>query len=203
MRQLPKDDIQKKRDLVKRLQVRLNELDQLHADSEDLDCLSCDEEEEQVATNTQPQEPSGLRQRPIPQPTEPTATSTATSNRYTQPFPSDKDTNSLQSRESTLTSHEKEKDLLSASLLSLAAQLKSSAASFQSTIESEKGTVDATVEALDKSSGSMEGAGGKLKTLQRETEGAGWFRRMRIYAEVAGLWVLLVLLVFVGPKLRF
>jgi len=75
--------------------------------------------------------------------------------------------------------------------------------SFSSTIENEKGTVDATVSALDKSVGGMEGAGGKMKLLQRETEGAGWFRRMRIYAEVAALWVVLVLLVFVGPKLRF
>ena len=49
----------------------------------------------------------------------------------------------------------------------------------------------------------MEGAGGKMKQLSRETEGAGWFRRMRLYAEVAGLWVLVVLLVFVFPKLRF
>ena len=92
---------------------------------------------------------------------------------------------------------------LQRSLLDLAVQLKQSVRGFGASIEAEKDTLDATVAGLDNSTGAMEGAGGKMKMLQRETEGAGWFKRMRLYAEVAGLWVLVVLLVFVFPKLRF
>jgi hypothetical protein len=39
--------------------------------------------------------------------------------------------------------------------------------------------------------------------LQRMTEGEGWWGRMKLYAFVYGLMVVLVLVVFVLPKLRF
>jgi hypothetical protein len=92
---------------------------------------------------------------------------------------------------------------LSKSLLDLAVQLKQSVRGFGAAIEGEKGILDAAVGGLDKSTGAMEGAGGKMKLLSRETEGVGWFKRIRLYLEVAGLWLLVVLLVFVFPKLRF
>jgi hypothetical protein len=195
---------------VKRLQARLNELDHLYADEEDLDCDSCDEEGQQVSDlKPPPQAAHGIRQRSTTssaqQPSDPQATTTS-SNRYSSalpPKPSLDGTSSLQNRESKIASQERERDDLQASLLNLAKQLKTSVQGFGSSMESEKGTLDATVLGLDKSMGGMEGAGGKMKQLQRETEGAGWFRRMRLYAEVAGLWVLVVLLVFVFPKLRF
>lgn len=208
-KQLPKDDIQRKRDLVKRLQARLNELDHLYASADDQDCDSCDEDEE--AAYTQPrrlpsqQEPSGLRQRnTTTNPHSPQATTTS-SNRYsnnTAPSPPT-EKSPLQSRESALASHDAEREALQSSLLSLAQQLKTSAKSFGSHIESEKGTLEATVLGLDKSVGGMEGAGGKMKQLQRDSEGWNFFQRIRLYVEVAVLWVVLVLLVFVGPKLRF
>jgi hypothetical protein len=157
--------------------------------------------------NAEPQEAEGIRHRtsPTQQPLEPQSTTTS-SNRYAQELPpkspSD-DQSSLQNRETKLASHERERDDLQASLLNLAKQLKTSVQSFGTSIESEKGTLEATVLGLDKSMGGMEGAGGKMKQLQRETEGAGWFKRIYLYAQVAGLWLVLVLLVFVFPKLRF
>jgi hypothetical protein len=192
------------------LQTRLNKLDHLYAHEEDEDCESCDEDEQRVSDlKARPQEPEGIRQRAtVPstsQPPQPQATTTS-SNRYSQirpPKSSGNDQSTLQSRESKIAAHEHEKDDLQASLFNLARQLKSSVQGFGVQIESEKGTLDATVLGLDKSVGGMEGAGGKMDQLRRETEGAGWFRRLYLYGQVAGLWVLVVLLVFVFPKLRF
>jgi hypothetical protein len=49
----------------------------------------------------------------------------------------------------------------------------------------------------------MEAAGKRMGMLRRMTEGKGWFGRMMLYAWIAGLWVVAILLVFVGPKFRF
>ncbi len=39
--------------------------------------------------------------------------------------------------------------------------------------------------------------------LKRMSEGKGWWGRIMLYAWIGGLWVVAILLVFVGPKLRF
>lgn len=188
----------------------MNELDQLYAqeDGEDEeDCESCDEEEERQALPSKhlPGTTGGLRQRgAATQPPDPRAQATSTSNRYARPLPlSPDDTAGLQSKEKQLASHQQERDTLASDLLNLAAQLKMSARNFGATLEAEKGTLDATVQGLDKGVGGLDGASGKMKQLQRETEGVGWFRRMRLYLEVGGLWLAVILLVFILPKLRF
>ncbi|KIW01774.1 uncharacterized protein PV09_06946 [Verruconis gallopava] len=212
-KKLPKDDIQRKRDLVKRLQARLNELDHLYAQEDEEECESCDEEEHEPTKAGIIQEPEGMRQRGQggSSAIQPTATTTS-SNRYSQAFPRSKSSATreneesdwaLKSRESKISSHDRERAELQTSLLNLAVQLKQSARGFGASIEQEKGTLNAAILGLDKSVGGMEGAGGKMDSLRRETEGVGWWRRMRLYVEVGGLWLLAVLLVFVFPKLRF
>jgi hypothetical protein len=156
----------------------------------------------------QAQEPEGIRQRSIANPSQQTQaiTTSSSTNRYnnnTGTKSINSTTQDAPSRESQIATHDTERESLQRSLLDLAVQLKQSARGFNASMEAEKGILDAAASGLDKTMGGMEGAGGKMKQLSRETEGAGWFRRMRLYAEVAGLWVLVVLLVFVFPKLRF
>ena len=49
----------------------------------------------------------------------------------------------------------------------------------------------------------MEAAQKRVGALRRLTEGRGWWGRMLMYAYIAGLMVLAILIVFVLPKLRF
>jgi hypothetical protein len=49
----------------------------------------------------------------------------------------------------------------------------------------------------------MEAAGKRMGLLKRMSEGKGWWGRIMLYAWIGGLWVVAILLVFVGPKLRF
>jgi len=63
--------------------------------------------------------------------------------------------------------------------------------------------MDRAVRGLDKNTTGMEAAGKRMGLLKRMSEGKGWWGRMMLYAWIAGLWVVAILLVFVGPKLRF
>ena len=105
--------------------------------------------------------------------------------------------------EQELSSHRLEQEDLTSSLLSLAGQLKASSQSFQTTLENEKSVLDRAVQGIDKTSTTMEAAGKRMGMLRRMTEGKGWWGRMMLYAWIFGLWVVAVLIVFVGPKLRF
>lgn len=151
-------------------------------------------------TNTQP---PTLRNRnptttkPIPtssQPATATTTSTSTSTNLNPTLPT---------KESALSASRLEQEDLTTSLLSLASQLKSSSQSFQATLENEKSILDRAVTGIDKTSSTMEAAGQRMGMLRRMTEGKGWWGRMMLYAWIFGLWVVAVLIVFVGPKLRF
>ena len=73
-KQLPKDDVQRKRELVKRLQAQLNELDQLYAHDEEVEDEDSSDEEEaktrpQIASLSQDTE--GIRQRTTTSTTQP------------------------------------------------------------------------------------------------------------------------------------
>lgn len=109
----------------------------------------------------------------------------------------------LPTKESALSASRLEQEDLTTSLLSLASQLKASSQSFQATLENEKSILDRAVTGIDKTSSTMEAAGQRMGMLRRMTEGKGWWGRMMLYAWVFGLWVVAVLIVFVGPKLRF
>jgi hypothetical protein len=56
---------------------------------------------------------------------------------------------------------------------------------------------------MSKTSDNMEGVGRKMGMLTRMTEGEGWLGRMRLYVLVYGLMLVLVVVVFALPKLRF
>jgi hypothetical protein len=96
-----------------------------------------------------------------------------------------------------------EQEDLTSSLLTLASQLKSSSQSFQSTLEGEKSALDRAVSGIDRTSSTMEAAGKRMGMLRKMTEGKGLWGRMMLYAWIFGLWVVAILIVYVGPKLRF
>lgn len=109
----------------------------------------------------------------------------------------------VQDTEQTLSTHRAEQEDLTGSLLSLASQLKSSSQAFQTSLDSEKSVLARAVDGLDRTTGNMQAAERRMGMLRRMTEGKGWWGRMMLYAWILGLWVVAVLIVFLGPKLRF
>ena len=109
----------------------------------------------------------------------------------------------LENTEQELGAQRLEQEDLTSSLLSLASQLKASSQTFQATLENEKSVLDRAVSGIDKTSTTMEAAGKRMGMLRRMTEGKGWWGRMMLYAWIFGLWIVALLIVFVGPKLRF
>lgn len=108
-----------------------------------------------------------------------------------------------QDTEQTLSTHRAEQEDLTSSLLSLASQLKSSSQAFQTSLDSEKSVLARAVDGLDRTTGNMQAAERRMGMLRRMTEGKGWWGRMMLYAWILGLWLVAVLIVFLGPKLRF
>ena len=102
-----------------------------------------------------------------------------------------------------LESQESEQTALTDSLLTLASALKDSTLSFSDSVTASKPLVDQTSQALDKNVGGMERASQNMGMLRRMTEGRGWWSRLGLWAKVGVLWVVLILVMFVMPKLRF
>lgn len=102
-----------------------------------------------------------------------------------------------------LESHESEQTALTDSLLTLASALKASTLSFSDSVTASNPLVEKTSEALDKNVGGMERASQNMGMLRKMTEGKGWWSRLGLWAKVGVLWVVLILVVFVMPKLRF
>ncbi|RDW89853.1 uncharacterized protein DSM5745_01628 [Aspergillus mulundensis] len=96
-----------------------------------------------------------------------------------------------------------EQENLTSSLLDLATQLKTSSQQFQASLEAEKSVLTRAAEGLDRTTGNLAVAERRMGMLRRMTEGKGWWGRMMLYAWIFGLWVVAILIVFVGPKLRF
>ncbi|KAL4960266.1 uncharacterized protein BDV14DRAFT_148020 [Aspergillus stella-maris] len=105
--------------------------------------------------------------------------------------------------ESGLSTDRAEQEDLTSSLLDLATQLKSSSQQFQASLEAEKSVLARAAEGLDRTTGNLAAAEKRMGLLRRMTEGKGWWGRMMLYAWIFALWVVAVLIVFVGPKLRF
>ncbi|KAI5203684.1 hypothetical protein E4T39_04065 [Aureobasidium subglaciale] len=221
--------LQQKRDLIKQLNTRLIELNQL-ASSQD-DSSSSDEEDEEgdeqrarefapaVQTSdtldtdpslTSPQQAaqdlaSTLRNRNqnalnSHMPPD-SATTTALFGARSTTNPSG--TGDKLSTEQILDSANRDQDTLTSSLVALAQSLKQSSLSFASSLESEKEVLRRAENGLDKNSMGMEAAGNRMGMLRRMTEGKGWWGRIRLYVIIAGLWIIAFLFVFAGPKLRF
>ncbi|KAK1832305.1 hypothetical protein QBC39DRAFT_381657 [Podospora conica] len=105
--------------------------------------------------------------------------------------------------EAILDHQRAEQDMLSESILKLAGDLKASSLAFTATLEEDREVVDRAGQGMSKTGEGMDAVTKRVGALQRMTEGEGWWGRMRLYAQVYGLMVVLVLVVFVLPKLRF
>jgi outer membrane biosynthesis protein TonB len=145
------------------------------------------------SSTTQPAPPT-LRNRRTTQPAPPSTEKAAATG---------SSTTKISETETELSTHRLEQEDLTSSLLSLASQLKSSSQSFQSTLEGEKSALDRAVSGIDRTSATMEAAGRRMGMLRKMTEGQGLWGRMMLYAWIFGLWVVAILIVYVGPKLRF
>lgn len=146
-------------------------------------------------SSTSPPAPPTLRNRHTNHPAPPSSTEKAAA--------TGSNTNKLSGTEAELSTHRLEQEDLTSSLLTLASQLKSSSQSFQSTLEGEKSALDRAVSGIDRTSTTMEAAGKRMGMLRKMTEGKGLWGRMMLYAWIFGLWVVAILIVYVGPKLRF
>ncbi|KAK3692412.1 synaptobrevin [Podospora appendiculata] len=105
--------------------------------------------------------------------------------------------------EAILDRQRAEQDALSESILKLAGALKASSHALSTSLDEDKELVDRAGDRIHRTGEGMQAVTRRMGMLQRVTEGEGWWGRMRLYAMIYGLMVVLVLLVFVMPKLRF
>lgn len=197
------------RALIKRLTERLHELD-----SQDSDAYSSESEGEDLvgervqspssgstATSPGPLTPSHGRQenetllesnlRNRSQSSKPAASSGASTALPSNP--------TAQLLESSST----EQMDLTSSMVSLVAQLKSSTLAFSSSLDLDNEALARAQEGLEKNETGMQAAGKRMGMLRRMSEGKGWWGRMMLYAWIGGLWIIAIMLVFIGPKFRF
>ncbi|KAH7092228.1 hypothetical protein FB567DRAFT_463258 [Paraphoma chrysanthemicola] len=219
-------DLQQKRELIKQLNQRIYDLNQLDDSISEGSVDSDDEDEDtfpsyapriqaeagrDVSTSTEGNEAlrnaaenltSELRRRGKVD-----AAQGAQSASGNSLFPSKSTTTtcdpSLPQTEALLSHHRDEQESLTTSLLDMAKQLKQQSLLFGQTLESDKSIVDRAVSGLDQNQLNMDAASRRMGTLRKMTEGRGWFARMKLYALIFGLWVIAFLIVFVGPKIRF
>ncbi|KAH6627649.1 hypothetical protein F5144DRAFT_630930 [Chaetomium tenue] len=117
--------------------------------------------------------------------------------------PTSHTTTAITTTEAILDHQRAEQDALSESILKLASDLKASSKAFSASLDEDREVVDRAGQGITRTGQNMEGVTRTMGMLQRMTEGEGWWGRMRLYAIVYGLMVVLVLVVFVLPKLRF
>lgn len=110
---------------------------------------------------------------------------------------------SLSSTEATLASDSREQEALTTSLVSLTSMLKQQTNNFFATLQADKYMLESTSDGLEKNVTGMAAASKITSTLRRMSEGKGWWGRIMLYAWIFGLWTVAILLVFIGPKLRF
>lgn len=92
---------------------------------------------------------------------------------------------------------------LTSDLITMTSRLKSNAQSLSQSLLVDSETLNRAQSSLDKNESSMEAASKRIGLLRRMSEGKGWWGRMMLYAWIAGLWVVAIGLVFLGPKFRF
>lgn len=163
------------------------------------------------ATTTTSQTLRPRHPNPPPPPTASTTTATSTTNTsalFANHRPSSQSatttsTTAISTTEAILDHQRAEQDALSESILKLASELKASSHAISASLDEDKELVDRAGQGMSKTGESMEGVTRRMGVLTRMTEGEGWWGRMKLYAIVYGLMVVLVLVVGVLPKLRF
>ncbi|KAH7380463.1 hypothetical protein DE146DRAFT_297768 [Phaeosphaeria sp. MPI-PUGE-AT-0046c] len=219
-------DLQQKRELIKQLNQRIYELNQLDDTASEGSVDSDDSDEDQypsyapriqaeagrdVSTSSEGNEAllnaaenftSSIRRRGKAESAQ--GAQTVSGNSL---FPSKSSTTSgdtsLPQTEALLAHHSDEQDSLTTSLLEMAKQLKQQSVHFGQTLEGDKGILDRAVSGLDKNQLGMDAASRRMGTLRKMTEGKGWLARLKLYGMIFGLWLVAFLIVFVGPKIRF
>jgi hypothetical protein len=214
-------ELQQKRELIKQLNQRIYELNQLDdAESDDSDeededddafpsyapriqaeagrDVSTSNEGNEALRNAAENLTSSLRKRGKPDDTAQGAT-TASGNSL---FDS-KSKSPAPQTEDILAHNSLEQDSLTDSLLAMAQQLKQQSLHFGQTLEGDKSVLDRALAGLDQGQLGMDAASARMGTLRRMTEGKGWFARMKLYGLIFGLWLIIFLIFFVGPKIRF
>jgi hypothetical protein len=136
-------------------------------------------------------------------PTIATPSSRATGTDYGARTDNQTTNNNLQNKEKILSADRAEQEQIMDSLLALTRELKTAQTTFHDSLEGEKKHLGLATQGLDKNLDGIEAAGKRMGTLRQMSEGKGWFGRMMLYAYIAGLWVLALVIVFVLPKLRF
>ncbi|KAH8171978.1 membrane fusion protein use1 domain-containing protein [Sarocladium implicatum] len=96
-----------------------------------------------------------------------------------------------------------EQEALTGSMLDLAQRLKASTKSIHTELEADKDIVGRAGEGLDKTERTMESATGRMGVLRKMTEGEGWYGRLMLWVKVGVMFVVVLLIMFVMPKLRF
>lgn len=109
----------------------------------------------------------------------------------------------LTTTEAILDHQRREQDMISESILKMATDLKASSLSFSEKLVLDKDVVSRAGQGLDKNERGLEAAARRMGMLRRATEGKGWFGRIMLYLWIYGLMLVLVVVVFGLPKLRF
>ncbi|KAL6708621.1 hypothetical protein ACN47E_002602 [Coniothyrium glycines] len=220
-------DLQHKRELIKQLNQRIYELNQLDDETSDGSAESGDDDDDDfpsyapkihadagrdvTSAETQGNEAfqnaaqglaSQLRRRGKPDDDQ---GAKAASGNSLLPSKSTATTGdpTLPQTEALLSHNRVEQELLTTGLLEMAKQLKQQSEHFNTTLENDKGVLERATSSLDKNSANMDAASQRMGTLRRMTEGKGWWDRIKLYGMIAGLWLACFLIVFVGPKIRF
>ncbi|WPH02540.1 Hypothetical protein R9X50_00540500 [Acrodontium crateriforme] len=226
-KQKSQTDLQQKRELIKRLNARLQELNQLDdEDDEDDEDEDEDEDVEDVLSRYAPavknasagldtgepqetrineKQASELRARRRLQVegNRDAASSTAREHLFAGRPREPQPQSETEQTEMLMAHNRGEQENLTSGLLGLARALKESSQQFSSSLEAEKDVLKRAEGGLDKSAQGMEVAERKMSTLRKMSEGQGWYGRIKLYAFIAALWLACFLLVFIGPKLRF
>ncbi|KAK4690580.1 hypothetical protein P7C71_g6240, partial [Lecanoromycetidae sp. Uapishka_2] len=202
-KQAAQTDLFAQRALIKRLTDRLHDLE---AQGDDDDLLYGPEDEEDILGEDDPIAPAPAEE---PDPLKPPASVTSEPqstlrNRHHPLQPSTSTADPPPTDQADLLAHnDTESANLTSSLLTLAQALKASSTQFSASLATDTETLNRATEGLDKNATGMEAAGKRIGLLKRMSEGKGWWGRIMLYAWIGGLWVVAILLVFVGPKLRF
>lgn len=114
-----------------------------------------------------------------------------------------KQTTDVSTSEAILDHQRKEQEEVTEDLLRMASQLKLSSQKFGAALQEDTEVLTHAGQGLSKNELSLEAAARKMGAITKMTEGKGWWGRIMLYAWIYGIMVVLVLVVFVLPKLRF
>ncbi|KUI56250.1 hypothetical protein VP1G_03561 [Cytospora mali] len=109
----------------------------------------------------------------------------------------------ISTKEAILDRERREQEEITEAMSRLTRELKLSSIRFSEALDEDKEVTKQAGEGIGKNELSLEAAARRMGALTKMTEGKGWWGRIMLYAWVYGLMVVLVLIVFVLPKLRF